>query len=77
MLALLLFAAVVSAANPPRPVISEVFEGHARVIVRNGTQVYHGEGRHWVDQPDGKAHEQFHFAIPRGFKVQRRSSFFF
>lgn len=70
MLALFLFVTLgASAATPPRPKISEVFEGHAKVLFRNGSQVFHGEGRHAVDQPDGKAVEEFHFAIPRGFKI--------
>jgi len=76
LVALVLFVVAAYAQVRPRP--SEVFEAEALLIVKRGNDTFHGAGRffflrlsksnshkgRWrVDQPDGKAREQFRFDI--------------
>jgi len=57
----LLLVAVAYAQVRPRP--SEIFEAEAFLVVKRGNDTFHGAGRWRVDQPDGKAREQFRFDI--------------
>eukprot|EP01090_Pellita_catalonica_P007182 TRINITY_DN17794_c0_g1_i1.p1 TRINITY_DN17794_c0_g1~~TRINITY_DN17794_c0_g1_i1.p1 ORF type:complete len:200 (-),score=36.70 TRINITY_DN17794_c0_g1_i1:72-638(-) len=71
VIAVLLFCvvAIAFAADPPRPVISEVFEALGTMEVhRNGTR-YVGNGAWRVDQPDGKAEVFFEFLDKRFYDI--------
>jgi len=46
-----------------RPKPAEIFESEAFINVKRGNDTFDGEGKWRVDQPDGKAREQFRFDI--------------